>query len=95
MNEKVELTRRMILDGRTPRGSWRQAQLDVFGVVIKDNSGWLDRLIGRVVDKEDYERFVYLGSDEAKSAGAVKKGTPDRKHIQRAYRDENQFTLGL
>lgn len=107
MSEKVELTRRMILDGRTPRGSWRQAQLDVFGVTIKDNSGWLDRLIGRVVEKEDYDRFVYLGTDEAKFASrkkkvsvveggpTVKAGTPNRKHIQRAYRDENQFTLGL
>lgn len=107
MSETVRLTREMIYNGKTPRGAWRQVQLDVFGVTINGNRGWLERLVGRVVDKEDYDRFVYLGTDEAKFAGrkkkasvveggpTVKAGTPNRKHIQRAYRDENQFTLGL
>ena len=60
--EWVTLTNDMINAGRTyqPCGGWNNRQLAVLGVDPRDNSGWKRKLIGTVVSKSQYERFLAL-----------------------------------
>jgi hypothetical protein len=60
-SETIVLTDTLIEAGRTPRGGFNAKQLAVFGV-HGFTTGWKRKLVGRLVQKADYSKFVGLAT---------------------------------
>lgn len=54
----VRVTRKFLLDNRTPGGSWNHNQLKLLGVECPPTVGWMDRVEGKEITEEQAELFV-------------------------------------
>ena len=94
----MKLTRAMIDSGKSDRGGWNRAQLQILGVSWPPQHGWPSRIIGKEISAKDYERFLELrGFHKRKKIGAPKR--PPKEHAELFGRDgidrANQYTMKL
>ena len=60
--ESVTITDRLLDAGKSERGGWSKAQLTILGVAWPLQTGWKDRVRGRIISQSKAERFVSLRS---------------------------------
>ena len=60
-DDEVLLTKELLNNARTPRGGFNARQTNLFGISYPLPHGWLKSLIGRVVPKELYYKFIEYG----------------------------------
>jgi len=53
----MQITRQFIMDNRTPRGSWTQAQIEALGIAWPPRQGWIDTVIGRELTEAQARQF--------------------------------------
>jgi hypothetical protein len=61
-SESVAITDQLIDAGESERGGWSKAQLTILGVAWPPQTGWKDRVRGRIISQSEAERFVSLRS---------------------------------
>ena len=59
-DEKVMLSRDDLLALRSNKNGFRNTALAAIGIKIKGEAGWLERAIGKVVLKTDYQKALLL-----------------------------------
>jgi len=77
----MKLTRAMIDSGKSDRGGWNRAQIELLGVEWPLSWGWITRILGKEISGRDYERFLELrGFHKRKKIGAPKR--PPKEHAE-------------
>ena len=56
----IELTVNNIKAGASYKGGWSKAQLSILGVNWPLKKGWIGRIAGKIITKEQYDRFLSL-----------------------------------
>lgn len=64
---EVRLTSHLLEAGKSDNGAFNKKQCTALGVRWPLESGWYQRLIGKVVDKDDYEEFLSCTNDHLTS----------------------------
>ena len=57
---KIELSREMIQQGRSSKGGYSKAQLELLGVKWPPKKGWIDKKIAKKFDEEKIKQFIEL-----------------------------------
>lgn len=60
MHEQVKdmkITRKYIMDNRTERGAWTQAQIEALGLTWPPRKGWIDRVCGNEISPANQSLF--------------------------------------
>lgn len=68
MSEKVTITEEFLTAGKSDRGSWSKAQLEVLGVNYPLRSGWKETIIGREIDRQVAAKFIALKNKHLKKS---------------------------
>lgn len=53
----MKVTHQFIVENRTPRGSWTQAQIEALGIVWPPRAGWMDKVIGHDLTEAQVRQF--------------------------------------
>ena len=61
------LTVEILEKGKSIRGAFSEAQLNVFGETFKKNKGWLKKLVGKEVTEKQIEDFLNLKDEHLKN----------------------------
>ena len=69
----MKVTRQFIMDNRTPRGSWTQAQIEALGVEWPPRHGWIDTVIGRELTEAQVRQFQDTTTQKQAKGGAAHK----------------------
>lgn len=62
----ITITSELLASAKTPAGGYTRAQMDVFGVGWPPPKGWPRFLIGRVVERDVFDRFLQARNVSAK-----------------------------
>ena len=68
---RMKVTRQFIMDNRTPRGSWTQAQIEALGIVWPPRAGWIDGVIGQELTETQVRQFQNTTTKKQAKAGSA------------------------
>lgn len=77
---KVPMTKKMLMAGQSLKGGWNAKQLALLGIAWPPSKGWKQRLVGTIVYRDTYKRFIALRGTEAskrQSKGVVNHSKKD------------------
>lgn len=86
---EIEITYKLIEDGRSSNGGWSRYQLALLGVSWPPPLGWQKEVVGRSMSEEDAILFVDLKN---KHLGTNKKFKNRSSHKARSRRFAPSFT---
>ena len=66
---RMKVTRQFIMDNRTPRGSWTQAQIEALGIAWPPRAGWIDGVIGHELTEAQVRQFQNKATKKQVKAG--------------------------
>ena len=65
----MKINRAFIMENRTPRGSWTQAQIEALGVTWPPRAGWIDTVIGQELTEAQVRQFQDTTTKKQAKAG--------------------------
>ncbi len=60
------LTKEILKQGMSSRGSWSEAQINCFGIAMRNNKGWKSQIINKDFPPEAIEEFLSLRDEHLK-----------------------------
>jgi hypothetical protein len=66
---EVRLSEKLLEAGNSDHGALNKKQFEILGIGWPPKSGWKQRLIGTVMDKENYEEFLSYTNDHLTALG--------------------------
>ena len=66
---RMKVTRQFIMDNRTPRGAWTQAQIEALGIAWPPRTGWIDEVIGHEMTEMQVRQFQNTTTKKQAKAG--------------------------
>lgn len=64
---KIRLTEELLVAGESDKGAFNKKQFKALGIGWPPKSGWKQRLVGSVINKDDYEEFLSYTNDHLTS----------------------------
>lgn len=86
----MQLTRKMIDDGKSDNGAWSAKQLALLGVSWPPKRGWPERIIGTEISDDIYSRFLAIRKTNTHKLGSSDSRLflPSRIHrLRRMHKD--------